>query len=95
MTEQTPEQQFSPHAELQDLIAQAVASVEAGTPNDDLVKMIKSTPTCILLPSPDHPEIRYRPGSTLVTYMVLIKMENQFKKHGAVVLLLLVKTRSF
>lgn len=59
---------FSPNIRLNDVIAEAVASVEAGTPNSTLAVMIKNTPTCILLASPDHHEMRYRPGNKLVTY---------------------------
>ena len=53
---------------LNDLIEQAVVSVEQGK-KDGLVEMIKNSPTYILKASPNHKETRYHVGEQLVTYI--------------------------
>jgi hypothetical protein len=59
---------YSKNQKLEELILDAISSIESGKPNENLTAMVKNTPTHILLASPDHDEYRYQPGHTLVTY---------------------------
>ncbi len=59
---------YSNNESLDELISNAVESIEQSAPLTKLTSMIKNAPTKILLASPNHGESRYQPGNELVTY---------------------------
>jgi hypothetical protein len=59
---------YANEKKLDDMIQEAVASIEQGKPVSDLTAMIKNAPTGMLLASALHDTARYMPGNKLVTY---------------------------